>query len=562
MFTDYEHSIEEHIFELKNQQRKDLEELQIIQDYYSGNITEQCAIERLERVRRSTVFVVPMKEEIPEIYERIEQSKIEERREKQRLREAFTSPPPLRHLRPEFLKPSNIISIFESSLTRTLQLNTNELTDAIMIIRIYYYDVFRDMVLNGFDYNGVHYRAYTASAGQIRCKKMVFIREDVYLRHEKTIMCGLSLDHINELGGCNTNKFLAYLALGNSATDLWPDFDIDKSIVVEDMETAVHGMVDYIDDKTYQITRQEMDIDIAHTDGCGMVLPRLTGGKNTMIRLPWVKGLIAAFPFDEFIREKSKADGWNYGLVKDIYGQVHDVLAEGIEVIFCKSQFKLWKYYESWEQYKQYYKEYGCTAGVCNWEEDYIDNASIGYQMLQTLTDLMDDELLKLSAQTRYQLEHICNDRRTMLKALGATKGNPHKSPAQECLLLYPELLQDKYYRELLRGLKQSTEKWAWGGKLSIYGKYLFLIPDLYAFCEFLFLGDKNPKGLLQDGEVYAALFPAAEKLDCLRSPHLYREHAVRHNVAGNEQCKRWFGERGIYTSCHDLISKILMFDK
>ena len=93
-------------------------------------------------------------------------------------------------------------------------------------------------------------------------------------------------------------------------------------------------------------------------------------------------------------------------------------------------------------------------------------------------------------------------------------------------------------------------------------GKASNVQPDLYAFCEFLFLGDKNPKGLLQNGEVYAALFPAAEKLDCLRSPHLYREHAVRHNVAGNEQCKRWFGERGIYTSCHDLISKILMFDK
>lgn len=39
----------------------------------------------------------------------------------------------------------------------------------------------------------------------------------------------------------------------------------------------------------------------------------------------------------------------------------------------------------------------------------------------------------------------------------------------------------------------------------------------------------------------------------------LYLEHAVRRNVAGvNEESKRWFQTSGIYTSCHDLISKIL----
>ena len=49
-------------------------------------------------------------------------------------------------------------------------------------------------------------------------------------------MCGLSIESINEQGGMNINKFLAYLALCNSATDEWKNFDIDKSIVVDDME--------------------------------------------------------------------------------------------------------------------------------------------------------------------------------------------------------------------------------------------------------------------------------------------------------------------------------------
>ena len=60
-------------------------------------------------------------------------------------------------------------------------------------------------------------------------------------------MCGLTIEKINEKGGINPNKFLSYLALSNSATDPWNDFDIDKSIVVEDFETNVQGEVDYID---------------------------------------------------------------------------------------------------------------------------------------------------------------------------------------------------------------------------------------------------------------------------------------------------------------------------
>ena len=72
--------------------------------------------------------------------------------------------------------------------------------------------------------------------------------------------------------------------------------------------------------------------------------------------------------------------------------------------------------------------------------------------------------------------------------------------------------------------------------------------------------GDKDPSGLLKDGEVSSYLYRGCEKLDCLRSPHLYREHAVRKNVVTRET-KKWFTPNALYTSCHDLISKILQFD-
>ena len=562
-YTDEEREIDLHSSRLRVERINIESEVGLIKQFLNEEIGVNAATSKIIKLRDAPVELTQAR--IDELNERKREISKQLTEDKKKLKELLGKNTSVRSVRPEYIKPSSVISIFESYLTRTLGLQTNELTDAIVIVRVFFFEVFKNLVHDGFMMNGNKYVFLSASAGQIRTKKAVMIREDLWLKHQKTIMCGLTVDRINELGGCNTNKFLAYLALCNSATDPWEGFDIDKCIVVDDMETCVRGMVDHIDSTTYEITRKEMDVPITHTDGCGMVLPHLTNGKNMMVRLPWVKGLLGAFPFDEFVRQASAGSGKNCGIVKDIYGKEHDVLAEGIEVIFTKSQFKLHKYYSSWDEYREMFKQYGCEAGVCNVEEDYIDNATINYQMLQTLNEITDDELTALAASTNYKLNHLATDKKTMLKALGATKGNPNKTPFQECLMLYPELLQDAYSREELRSMKTSLQRQAWAGKLDIYGKYLFVIPDLYAFCEWLFCGDPNPAGLLADGEVYAELFPNSEKLDCLRSPHLYREHPVRRNVYGDDTkslCRIWFSKRAIYTSCHDLISKILMFDK
>lgn len=465
-----------------------------------------------------------------------------------------------RELREDCVLDNRVISVFESTLTRTLGMEPNKLYEEFMVVRTYYFDVIEDLILNGYTYKGKKYVCFTASAGQIRTKKTVFIREDVWNKHQKTLMCGLTVDSINAMGGININKYLAYLALCNSASEPWDRFDIRKSIVVDDMETIVHGAVDFIDHKTYQIERKEMDVPIVQTDGCGMVLPSCSS-KNAMVRLPWVKGLLAVFPFDKFIERENRANpGINHGIVKDIYGAEHDILAEGIEVIFTKSMFKMHKYYSDWQEYVRFYCENGCTAGKCNEERDYLPNASLTYQMLQTLTDVTDKELELLSGEAVDRIRHIASDKDTMLKVFGAVSENQSKNDFQKCLLLYPELLSDPYTKDSLKKLKKKLVKEYRAGKLPVSGKYMFFIPDLYAFCEWLFLGEKNPKGLLADGEVSCGLYYKASKLDCLRSPHLYREHAVRKNVV-NGMTRRWFTKNAIYTSCHDLITKITMND-
>lgn len=206
----------------------------------------------------------------------------------------------IRMLRKEDLNDTNIISVFDSFLSRTIGLEQDKLTDELLVVQIYYFDIFKDISFWGFEYNGEKYKYFTSSAGQIRKKKAVFIKESTWNKIEKTIMCGLTIDKINSKGGNNVNKHLAYMALSNSATDQWDDFDIDKTIVIDDFETYVDGTFDFIDENDYSITRKTGQAPIPHTDGAGMILPEISK-KNFMFRAPWIKGLLGVFDFKKFI---------------------------------------------------------------------------------------------------------------------------------------------------------------------------------------------------------------------------------------------------------------------
>lgn len=341
------------------------------------------------------------------------------------------------------------------------------------------------------------------------------------------------------------------MALSNSASSSW-EIDIDKAIVVNDLETNVSSLVDYIDRDTYEITRKIMDIPIEHTDGCGMMLPSLSQ-KSFMVRLPWVKGLLVPFDFRKFAEKHSSF------IVKDVYGKEWDIIKDDIQIIFTKSQFKMWKYYDSWDDYRYKFKKYGCLGAKLN-EEDPSVEGKLTYQMLQTLTDITDEELKQISSKTVSEITQLGTDKETMMKVLGATEKNKHKTSLQEALLIYPELLNDDHTKEIIKNKKKSMIKDAKSGKLLVSdARYTYLCPDLYAFCERLFLGIESPKGLLSGSDVHCSLYDEGY-IDILRSPHLFREHGVRWNKK-NEEYEKWFITPGVYTSIHDPISKLLQFD-
>ncbi len=460
-----------------------------------------------------------------------------------------------RTVQPTELNERNVVSVFDSCMTRTLNMKPKIINKEIVIVRVFYFEIIKDLIKNGFYMDGYKYIYLTSSAGQIRTKKTVFIREDLWQKYELTFTCGLTRLKINGNGGMNVNKYLAYLALLNSATEPWKDFNIDKSIVVNDFETNVFGTYDYIDDVNYTIERKQGYIPINHTDGCGMVLPKVSNSKSFMVRLPWIKGLLVPFDFHKFIFKNNTP--W---VVTDAYGVKHDIIKEDIQIIFTTSQVKTWKYYSNWEEYKDNFKKYNCEAGMCNIEDKNIPDATMNYQMIQTLTDISDDELVSIASKSNEKIENLTTTVGAMLNVFNVKPNQKKGKYIQQALGIYPELLQDIQQKKNIRELKNSLVRDYRASKLEVDGKYTFISPDMYAFCEYLFQGIKEPKGLLEDGEVFCSLYPKNEKLDCLRSPHLYREHAVRKNVHDTDKAY-WFKGNNLYTSSKDLISKLLQFD-
>ncbi|TWE06422.1 hypothetical protein FB550_102444 [Neobacillus bataviensis] len=486
-----------------------------------------------------------LKEAKRKINDEIKQVNQEVTKLKLDLYEAFDKHEGTRTLRQEELNKRNVIAVFDSVLTRTLEMEGNEPSEDIVIIQSYHFQVLEGLIKDGF-YNskGEKYIFFSGSAGQIRQKKGVWIKETLWNTYKDTLTCGLDIAEINEKGGCNINKYLSYKALINSASEEIKDFDINKCIVVDDMELTVNDEVDYINRDTFEIERQSMDVPITATDGVGMILPSISK-KNFMVRLPWIKGLLASY---DFTKHGNK--------VKDIYNREWDVIDDQIEIIFTKSQFKMHSYFESWDDYKERFEKYNCQAAKLNEEDDFNDG-KLSYQMLQSLVNVTDEELENIASSTIEDIRKIGEDQEVMLKVLGATETNERKRSFQNALLMYPQLLNDAHSKETIKTKKKALVNDARTGKLNVNGAFTFIIPDLYSFCEMLFKGEA--KSLLKKNEVYYRKHEEG-MVSILRSPHLYREWGIKNNVL-DAQKEEYFQTDAIYVSNEDLLSKLIQCD-
>ena len=314
---------------------------------------------------------------------------------------------------------------------------------------------------------------------QLRTDKTAFLSEDIWDKIKDRIECGMDWKTINQNGGVNVNKMLAYWSLCSSASIPWTEMDIDKVIVINDFEAEVTDRMLYIksDYTTEDAIRTVM---INHTDGAGMYLPTASivpeqlRGKNFMIRANYIKGLLSPFDFIEFCKVHNVEP-----VIEDFYHVKHDLRKEDIQIILTNSQFKLCKSYFDWEEYKKEFKRCGCKFVIAQFDEDWPPDKTMNYQFIQALQDFTDDEIKEFTIKARRRIKNLARNPSSMLETLKAEEDSCIKDKV--ALSLYNELLRDGYSREQLKDIKKRMIFDARSGTIKCKNKRLYVVPDWYA---------------------------------------------------------------------------------
>lgn len=429
-------------------------------------------------------------------------------------------------------------------------------------------EVLHQIIERGLDIDGQHYIFYTSTTNQMKRGESILLKEDFCKEHEQEIMLGVTDDVVNAKGGCNIGKRLAYNGLLLSTSFIPNDYQLtlDNCLIVPDFETIINEKVECIDHNNNSITNisvRNKDIKIPQTDGAGMFLPGALP-YSCQIRCGHIKGCVFPLDFRKFLQLDEVEGVKPSAIVSDPWGKKHDVIKENIKIILTASQVKMWKYYDSWEELKEAYNAHNKKIAINNFAEESKGWEKTGYQFNQTLdgNKLTDEKIKDLCADT---LDYL-NEMKTDANKIAEILSEPNLSNA---IKAYPELIQDKYIQKKMENKFRSERREACGNKLILKDSlYAYICPDLFAFCEWLFCGIENPKGIIPREQVYCSFYNEEpynkyEVVDCLRSPHLYMEHGIRKLVKDEvlEQCKEWFVGDDLVVSSHDLLCRILQFD-
>ena len=445
-------------------------------------------------------------------------------------------------------------------------------------------DVLEQVIRNGVDMEGKHYVFYTSSTGQMKDEEITLFEEQYWKDNQSALMCGLIEERINDKGGINMGKFFSAKALNiSNSKKIETDISIDDVIIVQDFHTVVKGMVNYLDIDTLDIQPTEKEIDIEHMDGAGIFLPGVLPC-SCQIRGGWLKGAVFPFDFHRFIRvfndrlsDMHMRDAWGEPVSKDEFLKAKMILTD--------SQLKMRKYYNSMEEYRRCFKESGLSITINNCAHAAKDEVKVAYQPFQTIPreNLTDDAIAKVTQKTIDYINNAKMDPKVALKLMGIkleadeieieseSGENIQKkvfqnvlSPFHAAILKYPDMLNDIHVQKTMKSAFLSARKQAQGCKLILDGTWSYICPDLFAFCEWLFLGEDVPKGLLPEGYIFSHYYDDKEDIQetcCIRYPHLSDcEHAIR-KVLRSDDCREWFNGNDTVVSSHDLISKAIMAD-
>lgn len=413
---------------------------------------------------------------------------------------------------------------------------------------------FHKFRVKGFDFNGEHYTYLCSGSGQIRRNTATFINDKLHDKIVSILNCGLD----KKTSEFVLAKYSAYFALSFSSI-LW--VRTPRVCVIKDFfHTLKNEDVDFIcpnEEGKSHIEKRKMDLELNCADGQGLIDPEFATlwGKDMdlsytpcsfVARSCFIKGNLVTFDFKEYARRNG------ISTIRDRWG--HEYNIEEIDVLISESQFKVYKYYNSWQEYDNIAKMNDVHWGVARYSKQYDDDYVLAnYQYIQSLT-LDKQDIQDLIKPTVNWIKQICSGETlySLLYCFGPKNEdigyqkvyNTAQTNAMKAIVKNSDFLKDSYVQQKIYKSITETINRAKIGKIWIRGNYQFMISDPLAQCQSA-LG-LDPVGALGRNEIWTDYWikrkPQGCVLDCCRSPLIdQHEHNPMTAIVDNEDANYWY---------------------
>jgi len=425
---------------------------------------------------------------------------------------------------------------------------------------------------HGFNLNGKHYIRFMVGSGQMRRNTVTFVNEKLFNYLQESLMCGLD----GQIKTINLAKLSAYFALSFSSV-LW--VREPRVCVIKDFFTTVKNQkVNFLKEEGHKTVLNiiEKDFELNSADGQGLISPEMANlwaqdmhlnyvPSSFVVRTAFVKGNLIPFDFKLYAKEHGIKE------ITDRYGDKHNI--EDIDVLLSESQFKMAKYYSSWEGYLSCHHAYHLKWGVARYNKEFDEEYVLtNYQYLQVL-DLTEEDIEGLISYTKDWIKKICSGNKlySFLYNVGYKSSDENidniigscGSAFTKAIVKNPALLNDTYVqRKIYNSIKESIRQ-AKIGRVWVKGNYQFMISDPVAQCRSA-LG-LSPDGLIPGESVYSNFWntrTVSDEIVCCRSPLTVASEIVPLKLYYSEECAKWYKhiKSGIIYSIYD-ISTLLHAD-
>ena len=431
--------------------------------------------------------------------------------------------------------------------------------DDIISVSINHASHYKKMVKDGFFVNGRKYVRFMASAGHLRRSTVFFISQGIEKQVRKIFENGM-----DKTIPLNYGKFGAYHGLFASSSRIvsTPSF-----VVIPDLEITRMRKVDFVEDDNETVYEREMEIVNNCFDGQGLITIQQSklwsfelgldyNAVQFIIRAPFTKGLLVAFPIHEFARKH------NINTIIDIYGQIHNIF--DVDVILTESQFKMHSHYKSLDEFSENCKKNNLSWGVTRVNpKKEKTHFFTSYQYLQVISKEVDIEKLTNPTIEYFKDVSTLDANKSLLYLMGdgatETKVDFNKidNNIVKVLGLDKSAIKDPYIEKTIIKSLNRKIKDSYTGKLLMNGNYQFLVFDCVALLQHALSMNIEPSelGVLKEGETYSQYWNLknVNKIVSGRSPLTWRSELVSLDLVDGKEYDEWYGHlySGIVFSIH-----------